>query len=97
MSDTASEKTLEVNAASSPERIAAARAALEALAPAAPIKPGHLTTEFLGKCVIQGIAILVLVGVIPTSDQAHAGDIALALIGAVEAAYGYGRSLVKSA
>jgi hypothetical protein len=59
-------------------------------------EPGYLTTEFIGKCAVQLIAILVLSGVISTGDQTHANDLALALIAAVEGAYAFARGLAKS-
>lgn len=59
-------------------------------------KPGYLTSEFIGKCVVQLVAILVLIGVIPTGDQGHANDLALSLIAAVEGAYAFARGLAKS-
>jgi hypothetical protein len=58
-------------------------------------KPGYRTSEFIGKLAVQAIALAVLFGVIPTDDQSRAGEIALALIGAVEGAYAYSRGLVK--
>lgn len=60
-----------------------------------PPKPGYRTSEFIGKCAVQLIAVLVLVGIIPVDDQSRAGDIALALIGAVESAYAFSRGIVK--
>ncbi|MFA7302076.1 MAG: hypothetical protein WC069_07225 [Candidatus Shapirobacteria bacterium] len=65
-----------------------------ALGPA-PVKPGYLTTEFIGKCAVQLIAILVLTGIIPTDDQSRATEIALGLIAAVESAYAFSRGIVK--
>lgn len=63
----------------------------------APLKPGYLTTEFIGKCVVQLIAVLVLFGVIPVDDQGRAQDVALGLIAAVESFYALARGIAKSA
>ncbi len=62
---------------------------------AAPVKPGYLTTEFIGKCAVQLIAIAVLLGLIPTDDQSRAVELSLGLIAAVESAYAFSRGLVK--
>lgn len=63
----------------------------------APEKPGWKTSEFIGKCVIQFIALLVLIGWIPLRDQAHATELALGLIGLLESLYILGRSWLKGA
>jgi hypothetical protein len=70
-------------------------AVVEASSPDAP-KPGYRTSEFIGKCAVQAIAILVLTGIIPTADQSHANELALALITAIEAAYSFSRGMVKA-